>query len=521
VGLIATQLYWVNNAIALKEQRFNQEVKEALSDIVYKMEKTTAAAKITKRLNFRKQGIRWLMDNDSIKSSMRVIRDTSMIDNNDYTMKSNLYNVRVMEEFASDSNGVIVKKVKHKSYATQSKDSGIFDFSDIPDDNQSSIITTEQIDTNDINFKNFMHKNDVVNDIFDELVSINIYNDYNEKTDPKLLDSLIRNELGIKGIDAKYEYAVVNGTNSAMLKPELVNSLYKVPLAPENVFIQPKYLALYFPDQHGFILSTMKFILIGSGLLILALIISFYYTISTIFRQKKLSEIKNDFISNMTHEFKTPISTISLACEVLGDNSIEKSADRLNNYVTMIKDENKRLGLLVENILQTAILDKGEFRLKTEEVDIHYIIEQAINNIRLQVEKKEGEIITELKAEKNNLFADKVHLTNIVYNLIDNALKYSNETPRLRIITENKKDGIIISVKDQGIGISKENQKKIFDTMYRVPTGNIHTVKGFGLGLSYVKAVVEKHGGNISVESELGNGSTFKVWLPFNANEKL
>ena len=205
---------------------------------------------------------------------------------------------------------------------------------------------------------------------------------------------------------------------------------------------------------------------------------------------------------------------------MLGDSSIEKSPDRLGSYVKMIRDENKRLGHLVENILQTAILDKGQFKLKTEEVDVHLVIEQAINNIHLQVEQKAGEIITQLEAQTSKVMADRIHLTNIVYNLIDNALKYSNDTPKIRIATVNREGGILITVQDSGIGISKENQKKIFETMFRVPTGNIHTVKGFGLGLSYVKAVAEKHGGSIAVESELGKGSAFQVYLPFYPNNK-
>jgi two-component system phosphate regulon sensor histidine kinase PhoR len=233
-----------------------------------------------------------------------------------------------------------------------------------------------------------------------------------------------------------------------------------------------------------------------------------------------LSEIKNDFISNMTHEFKTPISTISLACEVLSDKSIEKSPERMNKYVKMIGDENKRLSLLVENILQTAILDKGQLKLKIQSIDIHNLIEQTITNIKLQVENKEGEISTDLKAANAVINGDRVHITNIVFNLIDNALKYSGDHPVIKISTRNDSEGVFISVEDNGIGISKENQKRIFDTMYRVPTGNIHNVKGFGLGLSYVKAVVEKHGGSINVESELGKGSTFTIYLPYHSETK-
>ena len=174
--------------------------------------------------------------------------------------------------------------------------------------------------------------------------------------------------------------------------------------------------------------------------------------------------------------------------------------------------------MLVENILQTAVLDKGQFKLRPQEVDVHEIIDRAISNIRLQVEKRQGEIIVDEKAEKNILFADRIHLTNIIYNLVDNAVKYSEQKPQIKISTVNLNGGIQISVSDNGIGISKENQKRIFENFYRVPTGNIHNVKGFGLGLSYVKAAVEKHGGKIEIESEADRGSTFKIYLPFKEN---
>jgi two-component system phosphate regulon sensor histidine kinase PhoR len=259
--------------------------------------------------------------------------------------------------------------------------------------------------------------------------------------------------------------------------------------------------------------------LTGSAILVLVIIFSFYYTVSTILKQKKLSDVKNDFINNMTHELKTPISTVSLASEMLSDSSIEKSKERSDHYIRIIKEENQRLGLLVENILQTAVLDKGQFKLRMQEVDLHEIIDRAISNIRLQVEKREGEIHLEKNAKDNILNADRVHLTNIIYNLVDNALKYSEHKPNIKIATENINGGIQISISDNGIGISKENQKKIFDTFYRVPTGNIHNVKGFGLGLSYVKAAVEKHQGTVRVESEIGKGSTFKIFIPLSRGE--
>jgi two-component system phosphate regulon sensor histidine kinase PhoR len=258
--------------------------------------------------------------------------------------------------------------------------------------------------------------------------------------------------------------------------------------------------------------------LLSSIILIILIIGAFYFTISTIVRQKKLSEIKSDFINNMTHEFKTPISTISLAGEVLSDKTIVKTPESVEKYLKIIKDENKRLAGLVENVLQAAVLDKGKLKFKIQECDLHQIINDVIQSLNLQIQNKGGVITTELKAQRYSLFADRMHLGNIIYNLIDNALKYSKEAPQIRVSTDSDKDGISISVQDNGIGIRKEDQKKIFETFYRVPTGNIHNVKGFGLGLSYVKAVVEKHGGHVEVQSEPGYGSTFVVYLPFINN---
>lgn len=521
LGLIAIQIYWIRNAIALNEERFEQNVNEALKSVVYKMEKQNTAAKITRKFNFRKQGIRWLMAQDSLDPDGTIVQEPGS-EHPSFKIRSNKFKVRIFEEFTSDSNGVITKESRQHSFIEDSTmPHSPYGFPVISDHTRSRIIT----DSLHGGMQWFQHKNDMVNDIFDELVSINVYNDFETKIDTAFLDSLIRNELLEKGIDAEYRFTILDNQSSMLRNMRAAKQdravkkenkqQFQVNLSPDNIFIQPKYLTVHFPDQTNYILRTMWWMLVASGVFLLVIIFSFYFTVSTIFRQKKLSEIKNDFISNMTHEFKTPISTISLACEVLNDTSVEKSPERVSNYVKVIGEENKRLSTLVENILQTAILDKGEFKLKMQDVDVHGIIRQAINNIRLQVEKREGQIITHLDADQYVLQADKVHLTNIIYNLVDNALKYTDQNPVIVISTKSTSSGISIAVRDNGIGISKENQRKIFDTLYRVPTGNIHNVKGFGLGLSYVKAVVEKHGGRISVDSELGKGSTFSIFMPY------
>jgi two-component system, OmpR family, phosphate regulon sensor histidine kinase PhoR len=515
IGLISIQVYWINNSVEIGKERFEQSVNEALNNVVARMEKQMAAAKITKKFNFRKQGMRYYSSHDTVKPGIQLS------DKQLFSLPKNRVNVKIYEEFTADSNGVVTKKTRQKSYSSDTSSTELRN--KISEDGPMYPQMNDSAESQ----MWFSQQNAMVNDIFDELVSVNIYNDYENRFDPKVLDSILGVELLEKGVTAEFQYGILPSkhlpADTAGI-PEKETSLYKSPykvnLSPDNIFIKPKYLSVYFPEQKRYLLSSMWFMLLISLTFMLALIFSFYYTISTIFKQKKLSEIKNDFISNMTHEFKTPISTISLACEVLSDRSIEKSPERVNTYVKMIGDENKRLSLLVENILQTAILDKGQLKLKIQSIDIHNLIEQTITNIKLQVENKAGEISTDLNAKNAVIEADRVHVTNIIFNLIDNALKYSGEHPVIKIATESDSEGIFISVEDNGIGISKENQKRIFDTMYRVPTGNIHNVKGFGLGLSYVKAVVEKHGGSINVNSELGKGSIFTVYLPYHSEIK-
>ncbi len=370
-----------------------------------------------------------------------------------------------------------------------------------------------------------MHRSDVVNDIFDELVSINVYHDYTPHIDTAQLDSMVTKALSDRNIHLPFKFGILNATADTVIEAsqqdadsKFLKSPYKLNVSPKNVFIQSRFLSLWFPTKANFNLDSIEVTLLSSILLIVLIIGAFYFTISTIIKQKKLSEVKSDFINNMTHEFKTPISTISLAGEVLSDKTIEKSQESVDKYLKIIKDENKRLGGLVENVLQAAVLDKGKLTFKVQECDLHQIITDVIQSLHLQIQNKAGVITTELKAQRYSLFADRMHLGNIIYNLIDNALKYSKVSPQIKVSTGSNAEGISISIQDNGIGIKKEDQKKIFDTFYRVPTGNIHNVKGFGLGLSYVKAVVEKHGGHIDVQSEPGIGSTFLVYLPFKNN---
>lgn len=495
LALIFIQIYLIKGDFRAHEETFVLNVKDAMDNTSAKLERydtTTSYKKIKKRI----QGIKQPVFFDGKNSGS--------------------YSFNVFETLSIDSNG------QHSSqYSSKTMPGDSLDLSPIAKNFFNTFKNSKQkvqIPNTDL-FKALS----LGNDIFDETIEQNFYKNYKQKVDTVLLDSILRSEFKKQKIRAKYYYRLTSvypeGHHHGDLKitesfSDSLGEGYKVCLSPSNRFVDPQYLIVRFPDQDRAIFKGMWVLLTMSSVVISILIFSFYYIMASNLRQKKLSVIKNDFISNMTHEFKTPISTIALASEMLSDSSISQTPEKQQRFLKMIREENKRLSVLVESILQTSILDKGEFKLKLTEIDVHEIINTAINNTQLLISQRKGQVYTSLKAQKFKLPADKVHLTNIIFNLIDNAIKYTHGIPEITISTKNTSEGLMIEIKDNGIGISKENQRKIFDKFYRVPTGNVHNVKGFGLGLSYVLAVVLKHNGTISVESEQGKGSTFKVHLP-------
>ncbi|MEZ0485854.1 sensor histidine kinase [Fibrella aquatica] len=376
-----------------------------------------------------------------------------------------------------------------------------------------------------------------------------------ERVNRFMLDTLLRQALGERGISIPFDYAVRSpqlgnflftstgkplGNNPVISQngnqQQVEESTYKAALFPNNMLETGNYLYLFFPDQRAFILSRMTATLAGSAILILVIMGCFYVAITTILRQKKMADIKNDFINNMTHEFKTPISTIGLAVEMARDQLSTSMApalvgagaqgsggsglsERLSRYVSIIRDENQRLGSHVEKVLQMALLDKGEVKLALTPVNVHDVIEKVLNTMSLSIEQRQGELDMEFDATDEVVLADEVHLTNMLYNLIDNAIKYSPDHLTIRIRTSNTtlptgKPAVAIAVADQGLGMTKEQLNRIFETFYRVPTGNRHDVKGFGLGLSYVKKMAEEHQGQITVNSTPAKGSEFQLVIP-------
>jgi two-component system phosphate regulon sensor histidine kinase PhoR len=337
---------------------------------------------------------------------------------------------------------------------------------------------------------------------------------------PKNLDSLLHKYVEFHNLDTIYEFAILKSHNDSII---FETKGFKITAKDKIVFrhclscIYDKehyHVELIFPQLQKYLFLKVWGWLLLSGLFIIVIVFCFGFIVFAVYLQKKVSEMKTDFINNMTHELKTPISTISLASEILVNSNAETSQEKIQQYAKIIYEENERMRSQVDQALRIAQLDKGEFEINKEETDVHELIQAAVNNLYLDHCGKPVEIVYQLNAAKALIMADPLHLSNIIKNLIENACKYSKENLKIEISTFNIDDKIIISVKDNGIGISAEHQKYIFDKFYRVPTGDVHDVKGFGIGLYYVKVMTEAHSGKIEVKSEPGKGSRFDIYLP-------
>lgn len=515
-GLIAVQIYWIDNAITLGEEKFKEDVNAALSRSVESMERNEALGYIKNSA----LGTRFFQDYATQypnNISEKITRRDTVLLEGDKKIK-----MQIIDKERIDSISGFRTEERLFSHIMENginKETGEASVNIHLNDSIQLYFRPE-------NFGSEIElgkKAKMVEEILSDMFSFHGFVPADKRINVRELDSILKMELKNRMIDAPFRF-VLSGIDHhpVLFKDEaskknaekIMQSGYGINIFPGDFLNEPLFLFIDFPSQRSYLLGRMWTVLSLSGLLMLVVIIGFYITIATILRQKKLSEIKNDFISNMTHELKTPISTIALASEVLNDTDISLSDDKRKNYIQMIRDENKRLGVLVENVLQTAVLERGEVKLKTEQIHVNDLLSDLLNNFEIQVKNKLGELHFEPLAENDLITGDRVHLTNVFYNLLDNANKYSPNRPEIAVKTENRNDKLYVKVADNGIGISKENQKKIFDYLYRVPSGNIHTVKGFGLGLSYVKAIVEKHNGQVYVNSETGRGSEFIIEIP-------
>jgi two-component system, OmpR family, phosphate regulon sensor histidine kinase PhoR len=332
------------------------------------------------------------------------------------------------------------------------------------------------------------------------------------------ISQIINNALRRNNLKQPFEFCVTDIFNTPILysktfKSEYFNKSYNIRLTHErSSFIET--LHLYIKEPKSYLMSKMGWMIAASIIFTCIIISAFALTIRTMFNQKKLSEIKSDFINNMTHELKTPLATISLAVDALTNEKVIHDDTKIRYYSGMIKEENKRMNKQVEKILQSARLERQEIKLNLQKLNAHDLIHKVADNLILQIQEKNGSLILNLNADKVMINADEVHFSNIIFNLLDNAIKYSKDNPKIEIETLVTGTMLAVKIKDNGIGMSKETQSRIFEKFYRAHTGNLHNVKGFGLGLSYVKALVEAHNGKVKVESTIGKGSTFTVLMP-------
>ena len=333
---------------------------------------------------------------------------------------------------------------------------------------------------------------------------------------PKEIERLLKRKFKEEGIDIDFDFAIYAKDLATKVQSEnfeIRNTTYQVPIFRDtnaNEF----NLLVNFPEDKKFIFSSVMTMLLLSIVFTSIIIIAYASALTQLLKQRKISEIKTDFINNMTHEFKTPIATINLALDAIKNPKIINDTDKVMRYLGMIKDENKRMHAQVENVLRISKLEKRELNISKENIDFHDLLEDAISHIELIVEDRNGYVKPHLNAEATSVLANESHFTNVVVNILDNAVKYSTDEPKIDVFTENVGNNIILRIRDQGDGMSKAVQKRVFEKFYREQTGNIHNVKGHGLGLAYVKQIVDDHQGHVSVESEKGKGSTFIIKLP-------
>ncbi|HYW97224.1 MAG TPA: HAMP domain-containing sensor histidine kinase [Bacteroidales bacterium] len=515
-GLILVQTYWIRNAFNIKEKQFAQLVARSMSNVSSEIENREAAYMLNQFLSPQVNTDTAGSGNLYFNYHMESRRSGGFARNQPYFHYDQQITIQNQNRSDSVSRDNIRIRVNNDSMTVNMTGKNGEDSLDHTGNGQPGNTRLPP----DIK-KRLKSKQELIDKIISKMFSP--HRRIEERLSPAMLNATLDDELADNGIYLDYEYAVLRSDGAIAFKsdgyhPEKGTRIFTSQLFPQDIFNSPNYLRIYFPGQRSFLFRAVGFIGFTSVLLTMIIIAIFIFTLWVIFRQKRLSEIKNDFVNNMTHELKTPISTISLASQMLSDNSIPVANKNLSHISRVIDTESKRLGYQVEKVLQMAVLDKGRLKLREKVVDVHEIINSAVNNFSLLVKKRNGYLNWKPGAAKSVIKADEVHLTNVISNLLDNALKYCKDEPAIEISTWNQKDELVIRIEDHGIGIRKDDQKRIFEKFYRVPTGNLHNVKGFGLGLSYVKKIVEIHNGSIELKSELNKGTRFDIFLPLYEN---
>jgi signal transduction histidine kinase len=497
-GLILIQLYWIRGAIAITDQQFRYLANKALESVVLGLEEKELIQNIVEDI-----------DPASTDSVTAIVPSNSPLAKKLQRYQSNS---ALLEMYGLNNPGkpIAITSSGHKIYLSSEN---ISTFSTDEATEPSSQIANSEI------------KGRVTNKIvsLEKIMEKILRNtpDIRERINPEKLKDELRAALNNVGIYLDFEFSIRSGRYGTIWKTPGYNdkpgtNKFIIQLFPNDPVPSQNQIVLYcLQEQHykfekignlGFItlLFTLILLILSTG------------TFIVIFRQKKISEIRNDFINNMTHELKTPISTISLASQMMADKTIAEKDKNIDGLAKVISDESMRLKFQVEKVLQMAIFERMKMKLSLVEMDVHGVIEKAVENFTLQIGNRDGMITTDFKATRTLVYIDEIHFLNSISNLIDNAIKYSKDEPDIKVSTWNNKKGIVITIEDKGIGISKENLKRIFDKFFRVHSGNVHNVKGFGLGLSYVKKIIDEHNGSIKAESQVNKGTKFTLFLPQN-----
>ncbi len=540
IGLIVLQVYLLQSSMTLKKNTFEQNVNLALGEIVQKLDTKETVAQFLEVMvppgqlsgldtsEFvtvvagHSEGDRTIPGKE--RSSLVPEID---FDNNKLRFKLlNSQNVKIV---AMDSSGKIIENITegfksagdHEYSLPFKKEEDASVHLGFSADSSKFIMKMNRTgNSGDASFLTGQKRQRIVHKVMDAFILKNQI-PVEERLNRASLDSLVTATLSERGIDTKFEYGVFKSIRDTVVLASnagfgraIKDSKFRRGLFPNDIFNQTNYLALYFPDQNLYLFRQIQTSVITTFIFLLIIIISFVITVKMIFRQKEFAERLKSFINNMTHEFKTPISTIALASESLKNPSNAQNSDKVERYSKIIFDENTRMRDQVDKILQMAVLENGDFELSKTTVDLHELVEEIISKISLQIEKQNGKIETNLKATKHLIKGDSVHLMNVISNILDNALKYTKETPEITVSTANADGTMQLCITDNGIGLSPEDRKRVFEKYFRVPTGNRHDVKGFGLGLSYVKLIIEAHGGTVDAKSDTGKGSEFVINLP-------
>ena len=540
LGLIGFQAYWLRFMLETKRENFAKDVRNSLEQVVRKLEKQEILVLAERQKKFESVATKKVKPKptpayipDPIiqeehpvlaqpRQDVIFVRKSFMLPNGqlaevteEYTVDEDPDELRQRMQVEKEMNRIL-KREQQKALNKMRRRSNrvIQNLGDRQAQIQAKLVQ-EKSERQDL--EKVLQKTQLAKEVFSDFLFKE--RPILQRIQPGYLDSLIRKELTDKGVNLDYSFGIQSSpkawTYTSSPEIKLQKAVFEAALFPNDIHPSKNVLKIYFPDSGTFIWQTMGLSLAGSGLLLLVMIGCFYFAVLTILRQKKLALVKNDFINNMTHEFKTPITSISLATQLLQEELKPGENESMLRYLGIIKEENTRLGQQVERVLQTAQMEREEISLKRKSVDLAALIQHVAEINGPLLDSVNGVLSLDLGDLPPHISLDEVHISNVLNNLVDNAVKYSPSNPKVEIHAHQLDQGVLISVKDQGMGMPKEALSNIFEAFYRVPTGNVHNVKGFGLGLSYVKKIVEAHGGKVNVKSKLGEGSTFEIYLPY------